>query len=220
MKLFLKIAGAAVLLVAGLAVYANFFPPYTNRFRLTIEVQTPEGVKSGSSTIETTFWESGGWGPPETRNVHARARGEAVFVDLGNHRNVVGLLGFGSNGSDDSGLYGLTRNALAPGRSVNWKDEQNLRGRGELTKESLPTLAFFRDINDPTSGIILRPEDFEKTFGSGVRLQRAIIETTDAPIRNDIARMLPFLNTHQKQLMRNLTYERRFVPQYHMFIRD
>src|SRR5690348_16780515 len=53
-----------------------------SRFRLTVEVMTPEGLKTGSSVIETRSWESN-WGTPETRGVRSDAKGQAVFVDLG-----------------------------------------------------------------------------------------------------------------------------------------
>jgi len=45
----------AILLAVGLAVWAVMafaFPTYTHRYRLTIEVDTPQGVRSGSSVIE------------------------------------------------------------------------------------------------------------------------------------------------------------------------
>jgi hypothetical protein len=44
-------------------------PAYTHRFGLTIEVQTPHGLRSGSSVIETSAWESGNWGPIEARGI-------------------------------------------------------------------------------------------------------------------------------------------------------
>jgi hypothetical protein len=107
--------------LAGLAGYFILFPDHTSRFRLTIEVETPDGIKSGSSVIETTFWESAGWGPIEARGVRAEARGEAVFVDLGHGSFVVGLLGWGPIAQDEK-IYSLTRDALSPGRQISWRD--------------------------------------------------------------------------------------------------
>jgi len=76
----------------GLAVLVGYFllfPNYTNRFRLTIEVQTPDGIRSGSSVIETTFFKSGDWGPVEARGVRTQAKGEAIFVDLGHGKRAL-----------------------------------------------------------------------------------------------------------------------------------
>ena len=100
----------------GLAVLVGYFllfPNYTNRFRLTIEVQTPDGIRSGSSVIETTFFKSGDWGPVEARGVRTQAKGEAIFVDLGHGKNLLAILGFGPSGTDGRKIFGLTRAALA-----------------------------------------------------------------------------------------------------------
>lgn len=42
----------AALMLSGCAVAEDKTPDY--RYRLTVEVETPEGVKSGSSVIEIT----------------------------------------------------------------------------------------------------------------------------------------------------------------------
>src|SRR5258707_8743277 len=81
-----------LLIIGALVAYQFLFANYTNRFRLTIEVDTPNGIKSGSSVIQTWFYESGNWGPVEAGGVRTKARGEAVYVDLGHDWYVVGIL--------------------------------------------------------------------------------------------------------------------------------
>src|SRR5262245_578483 len=77
-------------------------PVYTYRYRLTVEVDTPEGLKSGSSVIETTVQDNTeSWGPPESRMVRSRTKGEAVFVDLGSGKHVIALLAMGPTATDD-----------------------------------------------------------------------------------------------------------------------
>ena len=53
-------------------------------YRLTVEVETPEGVKTGSSVIGVDLSDTGksAWLPPEALGVTAELRGEAVAVDL------------------------------------------------------------------------------------------------------------------------------------------
>jgi hypothetical protein len=109
MKRFGAIAIIAAFLIAAVAYV---WSPYTNRFRLTIEVETPDGIKSGSSVLETMYFESGCWGPVEACGVRRRAKGEAIFVDLGGGRNLVGILGWGELGGNEDGIFDLTRAAL------------------------------------------------------------------------------------------------------------
>jgi hypothetical protein len=52
-------SGLAVLTLSGCGLFAD---KHTYRYRLTVEVDTPQGVRSGSSVIEATAWESSGLG--------------------------------------------------------------------------------------------------------------------------------------------------------------
>jgi hypothetical protein len=45
----------AVFVVGGYLTWISLFPIYTSRFRLTVEIETPQGLRSGSSVIETTI---------------------------------------------------------------------------------------------------------------------------------------------------------------------
>lgn len=63
-------------------------PTPAYRYRLTVEVETPEGLRSGSSVIEVETSESSF--PHST--VNHRLRGEAVAVDLPGGRTLFALL--------------------------------------------------------------------------------------------------------------------------------
>lgn len=221
MKRFFAFAALAIVVgVGGLFVYARYFPPYTNRFRLTIEVQTPDGIKSGSSVIQTTYWESGGWGPVEASGVRAEAHGEAVFVDLGHNQNLVALLSWGSIGSEQDKIYGLTRAALASGQRIDWKDEYKLKGKGDLPSDYVPTMVTFIDLNDPKSARLVWPNEFEKVFGARVSFRSASIETTSDPISRTIEKKLPMLVTRREELRRAYSFPGVFTPQFHLFTRE
>jgi hypothetical protein len=49
------------------------------RYKLTLAVNTPEGVKRGSSVVELVFWEVS---IPASGITH-KLRGEALYLDLG-----------------------------------------------------------------------------------------------------------------------------------------
>lgn len=163
-----------------------------SRFRLTIEINTPEGMKSGSSVIQTQHYASGTWGPVEAKNIVSQAKGTAVVIDLGDNRQLLGILGFGPDGSDESKLFGLVRAALAGGEPVSWKDDHKLKGRGELHPDYVPALILFSDANDPKTARLVVPTDFSRMIGPGYSFKRAFIETTKDPISRDIADKLPW----------------------------
>jgi hypothetical protein len=177
-------------LVFGVFAY-DFLTAHTQRFRLTIEVETPEGIKSASNVIETTFRDSN-WGLPQSRGLHVKVRGDAVFLDLGHGHNLVALLGFGENGLDQSKLAQLARFALAPGQRVSWQDSVNLKGAGELPRSHIPTLITFTDINDPKSARLVDPDLMSASFGPGYRFLRATVETTNDRPSQNIDKTLPW----------------------------
>jgi hypothetical protein len=209
--------------VGGAILLANHFLLFghTNRFRLTIKVETPEGVKSGSSVIQTWFDKGICWAAPrEACNLRAEARGEAVFVDLGHGKNVVAILGWGPLGQDQDKIYELTSAALAPGRRVSWEDEYKLKGKGELPAEYVPTLVTFSDVNDPKTARVVRPDEFEQVFGKGVRFLGAEIQTTYEPITTGLKEKLPLLVSHADWMRHAYSNPAMFVPQYHLFVRS
>src|SRR5690349_13670900 len=104
---------AAIVLSVAIGFFAYRWYDW-DRFGITIEVQTPDGIRSGSSIIQTRTFESGNWGPTEARGIRSEAKGEATFVDLGHGRNLVGLLAYGPE-IKQGWLFGLKPAALAPG---------------------------------------------------------------------------------------------------------
>jgi len=185
--------GGIIAIFAGAAflLYLYTQPSYTHRFRLTIEIQTPQGVKSGSSVIETSAWESGNWGPIEARGIRRDFRGRAVFVDLGQGRNLFALLGFGPRGDQD-GLFKLASAALAPSKKFDWKEEFRLKGRGVLPSSEIPTLITFGDLKDPASAVLVDPSEMAKILGPGFAFREALLETTNGSVSDNIDKILPW----------------------------
>src|ERR1700687_3111523 len=57
-----------------------------HKYRLTVEVDTPEGTKWASNVLSVHAHRG------YTRSVHTATKGDAVFVDLGGGKNLVALL--------------------------------------------------------------------------------------------------------------------------------
>ena len=61
------------------------YPTYEARYKLTIEVETPEGIKNGASVIAARF----GWEPTLfglISGIRNSVSGEAVYIDLGDNK--------------------------------------------------------------------------------------------------------------------------------------
>jgi hypothetical protein len=181
----------ALVAVAAFLLYLYTQPSYTHRFRLTIEVETPDGIKTGSSVIETSAWESGNWGPVEARGIRRDFKGRAVFVDLDHGQNLIALLGFGPRGDQDK-LFKLVSAVLAPSEKFGWKEEFKLKGRGILPSEDIPTLVTLTNLNDPTSAVLVDPSNMAKNFGPGYVFRQALLETTNESVSGNIEKLLPW----------------------------
>lgn len=105
-----------------------------HKYRLKVEVTTPEGVKSGSGILAVV---------PDrgySRGGRTTMRGEAVFVDLGRGKNVVALLAHQQGAKldlDDINYVALRAYGAARGNRVSFNELNRQTGvvavQGDLT---------------------------------------------------------------------------------------
>jgi hypothetical protein len=180
---------AAVL--AGLLVWFWLsYPSYSYAFRLVIDVDTPSGLKSGSSVLALTWRSQVPIGP---RGDVTQVKGEAVFVDLGGGRNVIATLGFGPNGNEDR-IESLAFEAFRrAGRPMNIETLSKAKGVAPLTGDLIPMFVTFADLRDPKTARAVRIDEFPTVFGQGVTLRGVRIEMTNDPATREIAKKLPWI---------------------------
>lgn len=193
----------AALMLPGCAFAEDKAPDY--RYRLTVEVVTPEGLKAGSSVIEIqqTLMRAGG--SPANQAVRWRVRGEAVAVDLPGGKTLFALLRSDNDLDWASRVYIL----LAPQENKGFEDALNdvLELTGERTlprmwppvalleeRSAYPMLVTFGDLADPTSVAEVDPDNLAATFGEGVKLKRITVELTDDPVTTGIEERLGWLD--------------------------
>ena len=185
----------------------------TYRFKMTVEVDTPEGVMTGWSVYEV-----------EAKNVAAltpggiglqmKVRGEALAVDLPGGKTLFALLKtVNVKGHNDLGYTSMV--ALDPLFRWDYVESAEriasrvgLTSPAEVITENYPMLVSFRDVTDPTSLELVDPENLAATFGPGVRLRRFTAEVIDVPMTTGIEKRLDknFWSTwgriHQQEISR------------------
>lgn len=194
----------------ALALAGCFGPDATPdyRYRLTVEVETPEGLKTGSSVIEVeqSMGRSAGTGFGE--KIMRRARGEAVAVDLPGGRTLFALLRSESNNEWASQFM----QTLAPkieGEPWEERFDNMLLLEGEIVlprtfpkvghideRSAYPMLVTFGDLGDPTSVARVDPDDLAASFGDGYSLMRITVALTDDDVTTGIEGRLSWFNEY------------------------
>jgi hypothetical protein len=181
---------AAVVVLGAVAYYAIFVWSFTN-LRITVDIDTPKGIRSGSSVIQTRVLQSGCWGPVEACGVRGEVHGEAVHVDLGNGRRVFAVLGWGPKGQDQR-IFGLVEATPAVFARP---EQQRPDGVKELPASYVPAFVTFENLLDPKTARVVQPAEFEQVFGAGIHLARIRIEVTNDWPSKTIVTILPWLPT-------------------------
>lgn len=209
MRLIQRISAVltALLMLPACTLADDGAPDY--RYRLTVEVETPQGVRRGSSVIavEQSMGSTAmsGFG----QRVDRRVRGEAVAVDLPGGQTLFALL----RSADNIDWAAYVVPLLAPQRPDLPFEEQvaqvlALEGQGAVTlprtwppvghlpeRTAYPMLVTFRDPSDPTSVEEVDPDDLAATFGPGTRLRRITVELTEDAVTEGIEGRLGWLRT-------------------------
>lgn len=183
----------------------------TWRYKMTVTVETPEGIKTGSAVREMS-------NSPKTSGLRdvgnpADVKGEAVAVDLGERGVLFALISHQSdlefyNAFPIPGHGGSTPEAIKHYASL------PVGTKGILNPKAppgYPKLVAFTDMNDPKSVVQAqewtyvfgkeRGQNFEITkdrmkelFGHGVKLKDITLEITDEPVTwGAVDKLLPWL---------------------------
>lgn len=214
MKLVGAMTVVAVVFGGAWAFIHLWFPDYSHRFRLIVEINTPAGVKSGSSVIQATRVDRS-YLPLPGRSYEIKVRGEGVFFDLGGGRNVIAVLGFGPRGDNVDQVGLLAINAWHFGDSiVSWKAIGTQKGQADLAGNLIPAFVTFSDPSDPKSArLVCVPKSRDAAdyasgprcdpaggiaaadvvFGENITLRAARIEITNDPVTRTIGAKLPWL---------------------------
>jgi hypothetical protein len=174
-----------------------------HKYRMTVEVETPAGIKSASHVFAVTPYR--GYNP----GGNTRTAGDAIFIDLGGGKNLVALLTHLDTKLDPDGISYVALRAYpaATGKRVNFNDMSKQTGVVPVGGALIPVLVTFADPASPGSARIVSPDDAEAVLGKGFRLRAVTAEVVPngfwpvdlggwlgEPVTRDIAGKLPWLN--------------------------
>ena len=174
-----------------------------HKYRLTIEVETPEGRKSASGVL--AVHPDRGY----SRGGHTRTVGDAVFVDLGGGKNLVALLVHLDGKLDLDGINYLALRAYtaAGGKRVSFNEMNRQTGTVPVKDALIPVLVSFADPANPGTARLVSPDDLAPVLGNGYRLGEVTVEgvpngfwpldfggALGEPVTRGIAAKLPWLN--------------------------
>jgi len=147
-----------------------------HKFRLTVEVTTPDGIKTGSGVLAVV--------PDRNYNRGGRTttRGEAVFVDLGQDlgqdrgkgRNLVALLAHRQGSKldfDDINYVALRAYGAARGNRVSFNDIPRQTGVVPVQGDLVPVLVSFGNPNDPKTARLVAADHVEAVLGEGYAIR-------------------------------------------------
>lgn len=201
------VAGAVVVsFLPGCAFAEDKSPDY--RYRLTVEIETPEGLKSGSSVIAVRQNIGRAGGSPAHSQIYRHANGEAVTVDLPGGKTLFALL----RSDNDVEWAAQVMHRIAPKiEGETSEDAFNnvllIKGEVELPRtfppvawiperSAYPMMVTFGDLADPTSVAEVDPDDLAASFGEGVKLKRITVELTDDPVTSGIKGRLVWMSEY------------------------
>ncbi len=142
-----------------------------HKYRLTIEVETPAGIKSASGVM--SVHPDRGY----SRKGHTTTKGDAILVDLGGGKNLVALMAHLDKSIDLDGInYVALRAYRAAGRNVSFDGMSRMTGAVPVTGALIPVLVTFADLRDPATARTVQPDDLEAAFGKGFNLHAVYAE--------------------------------------------
>lgn len=187
------------LVLVGVVVWKHRTEKF--RFRMTVEIDTPAGVRSGTSVMENRVRH---FIPimMDGAGISFETRGEAVAVDLPDGRTLFVLVRPDFNYLDRTRVAANAGSALPVfARQYDFHSERafarDMRRTGAVV--TIPPdgrwtrMVWFRDPADPGSFEQVDPAALAASFGPGVSLRRITVQASDEEIGRDILKRLPWL---------------------------
>lgn len=196
-------------IAAALGGCQRFGSDKAYRFRMTVQVETPQGLSTGSSVYEVKALKThdlvtGGKGS------RTELRGEAVAVDMPDGKVLFALLRLANavGGRDD--LAYMSMRALDPAFDGNRLDSadriassEGVRSPSEVPPSDYPLLITFADTADPKSVRQVDPADPAVALDVEAKIKHVTVEKTDQDVSSGIEKRLGWLGVYPEPQLDN-----------------
>jgi hypothetical protein len=174
--------------------------------KLTVSVQTPEGIKTASSVQLGTIVRYGWWQRQWGYGGAVVLRGEAVALEVAPGMYLFALINStpsawtvffdGDKAMDEAGPKLMASRAML-----------------ELEPRNYPVLVTFADKSKPESVIRVDPDRLDAAFSAGHRLISISMTMTDEPVTDGVVqRLLPWLSSHPEPKLSPATGRSKNIP--------
>ena len=183
-------------LVIFLSLTACGYSTDTIRYKMTVEVETPSGIRSGSAVRQIALVASPNFACSlgESRPFW-RLKGEAVTVELPDGRLLFAIsLGEHVDPNQPTGQISRLFNRYgrgAPKPISIWSNSRRLKASDY--DNFMPMLVTFGDVNDPSTARLVEPDELDAEFGPGFKLHRITINQTNERVSEGIEEYLPWM---------------------------
>jgi hypothetical protein len=179
---FSKTLGVLILLILLPIVFWKIkYPSYTYRYKMTVEVETPQGIKSGSSVVEVhTYQIPQSWAGIFGGNYSwMDIKGEGVFIEIEEGKTLFFLLG-GGTGYFHAKYF---MDAAFPYEGNKMKYYGTLKNaKGTLPKDKIQMVSAIDYADGKIAFQIVKDEQLKEVFGTDVKVKHIIVETTNDPL--------------------------------------
>lgn len=193
------ILGMIVAVLSVTAIYKYLHPYDTIRYRMTVTIQTPEGLQTGTVVRQANF-ERG------SNNKATKSIGEAVAIDLGDRGTVFALLDTANT------AYGVSSTAFCANPDFA-SSKARVGSKLILPEEAYPKFVVFKDVSNPKTMQTLwevtshngcqhnnsskKPavinDQTEELLGKSVKIRQVSLEITKDSVTDNIQKALPWL---------------------------
>jgi hypothetical protein len=181
------LAGGAAFVMSGCGLMGG----NSYRYKLTVEVETPEGLRTGYA-VRQVDWSAGRNVTPEASTASMSHKGEAVMVELPNGQTLFALM---SPDGQETPMLAFGSATLDSNADRSVKElSPPARPEARYGDSGYPRLVRFGDINDPTTVEKVDPADLAGSFGEGYRLKRITAQIADEDVTERVKQRLAWIS--------------------------
>ena len=178
-RFYMFAAGLFLTVTMAACAAAGGFSNEKIRYKMTVTVETPEGIKTGSAVREASRYTEPSILPDQGGTFYNITKGEAVVVDLG-QRGVLFVLMDGER--EGRGVI----KALTASPAIDFS---------EMKPKFYPRFVYLRNARDARSVEGVPQGNLDVIYGQGVALKQINIEKTNDDISFSINKYLPWIDT-------------------------